>query len=727
MATIRTRRKEQETGRRHVIVALILLVWMSAIIWRLVHLQVNRHEELSQRAAGQRQQEVKLAPPRGEIVDRKGNILAQSVMGSTVHADPKMIRASKQSVEWIASLLADALGEKDHKELQAELSRDDRNFVRLRRRLDPEKAAAVARTIEANKIVGVGLQDEPIRVYPNRSLASHVIGFVNADEEGQDGLELVKEKFLKGSGGTVVFENDALGHAFDRQDEPVRVGARIVTTIDIGLQHQVEAYLQTAWRETHSKSASAVVLDLHTGEILSLATFPNFDPNIRPSKTQPAAREAEMAMRRNRVITDYYEPGSVFKIVTYSAALEEGLIRPNEKINCLNGRIELFGRVIGDHVSGWLTASDALAKSSNVGAIQLALKVTRKFGDDRLVDYMKAYGFGARTKIDLPGEIPGIVHAANRWSKTSIGSIAIGQEVGVTVIQMVAAMAAIGNGGVWIQPHVVKEIVGPDNQLIYSPEPETRRVISAKTAHELAGMLEQVVVSGTARHAVKLTGYTAAGKTGTPQKVDPVTKRYSNTKFMPTFAGFVPATNPRFAIIVMLDEPIGLHQGGQVSAPVFTRIAEAALLDYGVSPDSPEFQESLGVLTATLRNQLDHTAQVQAASLEAAAETLDRRQIPGVEEATNGKDARRNGARTETASTVSMNVVEGSFSGAVPVREIEPGVMPDFRGRSAGEVAKICRRLDLRANLVGKGLASRQIPAAGSRVQPGDSCRVEFH
>ena len=706
MAT-RPRRREQETGRRHVIVGLILLVWMCAIIWRLVHLQVTRHEELSQRAAGQRQQEIKLAPPRGEIVDRNGNVLAQSVIGKTVHADPRMIKASKQNVEQIARVLADALGEKDYKPLIQELSRDDRNFVRLRRRLDPEKASAVENAIEKHKMIGVGLQDEPIRVYPNRSLAAHVIGYVNADEQGQDGLELVKEKSLKGSGGSVVLENDALGRAFDRQDDPVRAGAKIVTTIDIGLQHQVEAFLNAAWKETHSKSASAVVMDLQNGEILSLATFPTFDPNVRPTATRPAARELEMAARRNRVITDYYEPGSVFKIVTYAAALEEGLVTPQEKVNCLNGRIELFGRVIGDHVSGWLTASEALAKSSNVGAIQLALKVSRKFGDERLVEYMHRYGFGRRTHIDLPGEIPGVVHPAKNWSKTSIGSVAIGQEVGVTVLQMVAAMAAIGNGGMWVQPHVVREIVGPDDQVIYSAQPELRRVVREKTAHDLAGMLEQVVVAGTARHTVKLTGYTAAGKTGTPQKVDPVTRRYSNTKFMPTFAGFVPASNPRFAIIVVLDEPVGLHQGGQVSAPVFARIAESALLDYGISPDSPEFRQSIDVLVATLREQLD-------------------RSVLGEPDSEQTDVAARTGA-SDLARTVSLNVTDSSPVRRTPAPEVVRGIMPDFTGRSAGEVAKICLRLDLRANLVGKGLARKQSPAAGERIQPGDICRVEFH
>lgn len=726
MATMRARRKEQETGRRHLVIGLILIVWMGLIVWRLVHLQVTRHEEFRQRAAGQRQQQIKLAPPRGEIVDRNGNVLAQSVIASTVYADPKMIRANNQDPEWIARLLSEALEEKDHTELLEELKRVDRNFVRLRRRLDPRKAAAIARLIEANKIIGVGLQDEPIRVYPNKTLAAHVIGYVDADEKGQDGLELVKEQSLRGSGGKVVLESDGLGRPYDRQDDPARDGARIVTTIDLGLQHQVEAYLETAWHETRSKSASAVVLDLHTGEILSLATFPTFDPNVRP-KNKGSSKSADLTARRNRVITDYYEPGSVFKIVTYSAALEEGLIRPNEKINCLNGRIELYGRVISDHVSGWLTATEALAKSSNVGAIQLALKVTRKLGEERYVDYMHRYGFGRRTKVDLPGEISGVVHPVSDWHKTTIGSIAIGQEVGVTVLQMVAAMGTIGNQGVWVQPHVVQKIVGPDNQVLYEANPETRRVISQRTANDLVGMLKQVVDSGTARHAVKLTGYTAAGKTGTGQKVDPATRRYSNTKWMPTFAGFVPADKPRFAIIVMLDEPVGLHQGGQVSAPVFNRIAEAALLDYGISPDSPEFRDSLSVLASTLREQMNRSFDETGGRVgPEASGVVTREQVAQKGEAFEGSGL--NAVRGNASTNVALNPqADLTVSRAVLAVEADPHTMPDFRGRSAGEVAKICLRLDLRANLVGKGLAMRQTPAPGTRIQAGDICRVEFH
>lgn len=688
---------------------------MTGITWRLVHLQVVRHDYFQQRATEQRQKNFALTPPRGEIVDRRGNILAHSVISRTIYADPTMIRARKQSPELTARVIAEALGEKDVEDLQQMLARVDTSFVRLRRKLDPSKAAAVERAIASHKLVGLGMEDEPVRVYPNKNLAAHVIGYVNAEGRGQAGLELLRDEYLRGVAGKVRLETDALGQPYYRQDDPARSGARIVTTLDLALQSRVEAALELAWRETRSKAAAATVLDVKTGEILALANFPTFDPNIRPKSYKDLkAKEAEEAARRNRVITDYYEPGSVFKIVTYSAALEERLVRPEEKINCLNGRIEIFGRVIGDHVSGWLSASQALAKSSNVGAIQLALKIAQTRGEERLVEYMNRFGFGRRTGIDLPGEIKGVVRQPRQWHKTTIGSVAIGQEVGVTVLQMVAAMAAIGNRGVWLQPHVVKQIIGPENQVVYESQPESRRVVSEQTALELAGMLEQVVIAGTARHAVKLTGYTAAGKTGTPQKVDSETKRYSKTKFMPTFAGFVPASDPRFAIIVMLDEPIGLHQGGQVSAPVFNLIAEAALLDYSVTPDSPEFRQALDVLAANLREQMNRS-QDKARSEESALSSLP------IE-----PDNKRHVHDSQMAS-LSLNVARPlAIPASLRSTSISSGIMPDLRGRSSREVAQICIRLDLRANLIGSGLAVHQTPAPGVPIQPGDSCRIEF-
>jgi cell division protein FtsI (penicillin-binding protein 3) len=734
----RTRKKKEEgLGRRHLFVGMALIVWMCAIIWRLYSLQIVEHGKYRDRALSQRLKVFELAPPRGDIVDRNGVVLAQSVISHTLVADPELIRESQDSKEKIekaksiAHCLAEMLGDVNAQELYQGLSRDSTHYVRLRRRLNPEKVAAVKRAIEQYKFVGLHFEQEPIRLYPNKSLAAHIVGYVDDEESGQAGLEKTQERYLRGASGAVHYETDARGRPFDRRETPPREGAQLVTTIDAGLQHRVEALLETAWRETRSKAASAIVIDIKTGEVLSLANFPTYDPNTRPrARKTKEATEAELEPRRNRAVTDYYEPGSVFKMVTYSAALEEGLIRPNDKVNCLNGRIELFGRVINDHVSGWLTATEALAKSSNVGAIQMALKVTRQRSEDRFVEYIKRYGFGAVTGIELPLETPGLVLSPRRWHKTSIGSIAIGQEVGVTIVQLGAAMAAIGNGGLWVQPHVVRQAVAgaeKGHEILYQAEPKTHRAVSEKTAREIAGMLHQVVLAGTARHAVKLTGYTAAGKTGTPQKIDPVTKRYS--KFMPTFVGFVPVNDPQFAIVVMLDEPIGLHQGGQVSAPVFRSIAETVLLQHGVSPDQPEFRQALELLVARLREKSLETDQAGEAgedanvaappdttvTASAATKKNDKGPAGTAVKAANGESAAKDDKEPRMVSAVA----------AAPAA-FNPRVMPDFRGRSIREVTQLCTRLDLRVSLIGKGMARRQSPAAGAPIQPGDACRVEF-
>ncbi len=594
--------------------------------------------------------------------------------------------------------------EKDSSAIRQQLLRDDTNYVRLCRRLDPEQTALVRAAIAEHGLIGIGLEEAPIRMYPNKHLASHLMGFVNNDEDGVSGIELEHNTELQGSGGTVRLESDALGRPFDRRDESARKGATVVTTINLQLQSFVDEALKLSVRETKSRAACALVLEVATGEVLALANYPTFDPNVRLRDGDAKRTERELDARRNRAIADYYEPGSVFKIVTFSAALEEGFITPEKKVSADGGRIHLFGRSIGDHVSGTLTASQALAKSSNVVSIKLALEVSRKRSEQWYVDFISRFGFGRLTGIDLPGEIRGVVHPPDRWHKTSIASIAIGQEVGVTVLQMASAMASIANGGVWIQPHVVKKIVDVSGQTIYQAEPEKRQAVSAKTARDVKGMLEQVVLAGTARHAVKLTGYTAAGKTGTPQKVDPVTRRYSHTKFMPTFAGFVPASEPRFAIIVMLDEPIGLHQGGQVSAPVFKSIAEAALLDYGISPDSPEFKASLSLLAARLRGQADREV-----------------------ETGTGETLASNSPSPSTAATSFQNPVVVPVADPIPPRSAEaPGTMPDFRGKSLREVARACRRIDLRVRMIGTGTAVSQKPEAGRRVQGGDLCVVEF-
>jgi cell division protein FtsI (penicillin-binding protein 3) len=420
------------------------------------------------------------------------------------------------------------------------------------------------------------------------------------------------------------------------------------------------------------------VLDPRTGEILALANAPTFDPNLRTKH------------QANAAVTNVYEPGSVFKTVTYAAAIEEGLARPDEKIDCFNGRIVLAGHTIRDtHALGLIPVAEALAKSSNGGAIRLALRV----GEKRLADYIARFGFGRKTGVDIPGEASGILKDVSQWRPNSIGYIAIGHEVGVTALQAVAAMATIANRGLWMQPHLVNQVIGADGRVVYEAKPETRRVVSEQTALTMARMLEGVVTDGTARRAMQLAGYEAAGKTGTAQTIDPLTHRYSQTKFVASFAGFVPVTNPRFAIIVTLDQPMGLHQGGQVSAPVFNRIAEAALGDYAVRPNTAAFRDTLVKLEQRYREQ-------------AAKE----------EQARKNDDA----AAVKGDGPVTANQL------VLAALKVEPGIMPDFRGRGMRAVVRACADLDLKLKVNGSGLAVRQMPVPGARIKPGEMCQVEF-
>jgi cell division protein FtsI (penicillin-binding protein 3) len=666
---------------RRGLIALLFLIWIAAIIWRLGDLQIARHHHYRARAEAQRQQTITLSPLRGPILDRRGLELARSSDSDSLAADARQLRDPEKIARTLAPLIGERAGELLKKLTSA------RGFVWLRRKLDFEAAQRVSREVERHQLDGVRLVKEPQRYYPNGPLAAHLLGYVDIDEKGIAGLELTHDRYLRGQPGQLWLAADARRRAYDRHDRPAASGAQAVITLDAALQHKVEALLEEARRATQARSASAIVLDPQTGEILALANAPSFDPNARPKRSG----EEEGFMRRNRALTDIYEPGSVFKTVTYSAAIEEGLVQPEDKIDCLNGQITLSGRTIHDtHAYGLLTVAEALAKSSNMGAIQLALRV----GKERLVDYMARFGFGRKTGVDMPGEENGLVHPVSRWHGSSIGSIAIGQEVGVTALQVVAMMAAIANRGVWVQPHLVKRVIAPDGRLLYEAKPETRRVISEQTALTMASMLEGVVTRGTARRAVQLAGYDAAGKTGTAQKVDVATRRYSRSKFVASFAGFVPATNPRFAIVVTLDEPIGLHQGGQVSAPVFNAIAEAALVDYGVTPGSEAFREMVA--------RAQQSDRAQGSSHESGAKSSEPEAVPGRGEA-----------------LVSSQLVAATL-------KVEPGVMPDFHGRGVRAVMRACADLDLKLKVIGSGLAARQVPAPGARVKPGEICQVEF-
>jgi cell division protein FtsI (penicillin-binding protein 3) len=673
-------RQPADAGRRALWIASALCVWMFVIMGRLAWLQVARHEHYSERAALNQRKEVKVVAARGPIVDREERELAVSAIADSVYVDLKQLKEADR--ERAASALSPLLGF-DQSELLKRLTGDS-SFLWLKRKLDPETSRAVSEVVAKNGLRGVAIQKESQRFYPNDSLAASVVGYVDSYDNGLAGVEQKYDDLLSGKAGEIAFDRDASGRPYNRSEIPAVNGAQVVLTIDAVLQHRVEVLLDEAMRMTRAKGAGAIVMDPKTGEILALANIPTFNPNERPEGANDSSRA-------NRAIGWPYEPGSVFKIVTYSAAFEEGLFEPDDMINCGGGQITIGKRVIRDtHAYGALTVEDAFAKSSNGGAIRIAMRL----GREKFFEYISRFGFGRKTGVELPGESRGIVNPLEDWRIDSIGSVAIGQEVSVTLLQIVAAVGAIANRGVWVKPHVVKKVVAQDGRALYEPKIETRQVVSERTAQMMVRIMERVVTHGTARHAINLAGYSVAGKTGTPQKVE--NGRMSRTKYMPSFAGFVPAADPRLAIVVMVDEPEGNHQGGSVAAPVFNLIAEAALGDYVIPPDDKAFRDSLAALSKEYESEGGED------------------QWSGIENGESRIEDR--GSKIEAVNNLRPPILDGA----------QVFVMPDFRGRGVRAVTQACAQMNLVISVHGSGLAFRQSPAAGSKVRAGGTCKVEF-
>jgi cell division protein FtsI/penicillin-binding protein 2 len=673
-------RQPADAGRRALWIASALCVWMFVIMGRLAWLQVARHEHYSERAALNQRKEVKAVAARGPIVDREERELAVSAIADSVYVDLKQLKEADR--ERAASALSPLLGF-DHSELLKRLTGDS-SFLWLKRKLDPETSRAVSEVVAKNSLRGIAIQKESQRFYPNDSLAASVVGYVDSYDNGLAGVEQKYDDLLSGKAGEIAFDRDASGRPYNRSEVPAVNGAQVVLTIDAVLQHRVEVLLDEAVRMTRAKGAGAIVMDPKTGEILALANVPTFNPNERPESANDSSRA-------NRAIGWPYEPGSIFKIVTYAAAFEDGLFEPDDMINCGGGQITIGKRVIRDtHAYGALTVEDAFAKSSNGGAIRVAMRL----GREKFLEYISRFGFGRKTGIELPGESRGIVNPLEDWRIDSIGSVAIGQEVSVTLLQIVAAVGAIANRGVWVKPHVVKKVVAQDGRALYEPKMETRQVVSERTAQMMVRIMERVVTHGTARHAINLAGYSVAGKTGTPQKVE--NGRMSRTKYMPSFAGFVPAAGPRLAIVVMVDEPEGNHQGGSVAAPVFNLIAEAALGDYVIPPDDKAFRDSLAALSKEYESEGGED------------------QWSGIEN--EGSRIEDRGSKIEAVNNLRPPILDGA----------QVFVMPDFRGRGVRAVTQACAQMNLVISVHGSGLAFRQSPAAGSKVRAGGTCKVEF-
>lgn len=687
---------------------------MGVIIWRLAFLQIARHEELAEKAARQRHETQTIKAARGVIVDRHGSVLAESIETETVKADLHQIDVNDFPA--VIKLLAEKLGEAEAnlRKLFESGSKD----LTVAKKVSPEITHNLRRSIEElkdpkeiRKFTGVKIVREPQRHYPNGTLGAHVLGYINAAQNGVAGLEARLDVRLRGQDGKLQLEKDAAGRPFSSTEQESLAGARLITTIDVGLQHKAEIALAQAVKNSNAKGGSVIILEPGTGEILVLANAPTFDPKDAWKKT-----EEQEFIRRNRAITDPYEPGSVFKIVPYAAAIEEGLVRPADKIHCGNGQIAIARRIVHDaHPYGELSIAEALAKSSNVAAIKLGLRL----GKEKLSEYVFRFGFGQRTGIDLPGESKGIVNP-HLWTLDSMGSIPMGHEISVTALQAVAAMAAIANRGKWIQPHLVRRVVTSDagQHELWKAQPETRQVVSEQTADTIKNMLTGVVESGTARHAIQLAGYSAAGKTGTAQKVE--NKTYSNSAYVASFAGFVPATTPRFAIIVMLDDPQGAHQGGQVAAPVFNQIAQAALGDYGVLPDMEEFRQKMSEAQDKLRAK--PARQLEAAPTPIKAVATPKASVKPTPLLAKAK------ATPKPTPVLKLPVAKPPVKTAAatkPEPAKSPAAKPAARnapnvvGRSLREVASLCSQAGLKLKALGSGVAKSQ-----RRV--GDTLIVEF-
>ncbi|PWT87732.1 MAG: penicillin-binding protein [Proteobacteria bacterium] len=673
---------------RMLIVAGVAVLWMASALGRLAYLQLFLHSEYLARAQRQQQRTIEITPKRGAIYDRNMNALAMSLPVDSAFAVPSELG---DNAPLAARLLSGVL--RIPQDLLEARFESGSTFVWIQRKLPPDKAEAIL----ALNLKGVYLQKENQRFYPKRDLAAHVLGFVDLDEKGLGGIEHAFDGQIRGQSQKVVVLADARQRWFDGGAAQKESGASVVLTLDEKIQFVAERELASAIATTRALAGTIIVMNPNNGEILALANWPKFNPN--------AASEAPAEARMNRAVTALYEPGSTFKLITLAAAFDQNITRPSEVFDCENGKVYVAGHRIRDHKPfGLLTVSDILAQSSDVGAIKIALRL----GAPKFYDYIRLFGFGSPTGVDLPGESRGLLRRLENWTPVSIGSISMGQEVGVTPMQLVTAVSAIANGGLLWRPRVVNELKRGDDVLVTPgygalASAEPKRVIRPETAATLRTLMEGVVLHGTGTKA-RLDGWTAAGKTGSAQKIDPATGRYSPTQLIASFTGFAPINNPAITVLVSLDSPVGLHEGGQVAAPVFRRVAEQVLAYLNVPRDVPVNPR---LIQASYRQPANDTSSLEDFTPTDFSASPD--QPPTEASGTNL------GASPEKTPAVTVAVDEG---GDIAV--------PDFNGRTMRDVTEMCLRLGLDPVLVGSNLAINQSPAAGAKVRRGAKVTVQF-
>ena len=699
----------------------ILLFWGGVICLRLVYLQIFRYGDFEQRAQHQQQRTADVAARRGVIYDRSGRELAMSTSVESVFAVPSDIPNLAETISLISHITKD-----DPREVLARCQAA-KTFCWLARKADTD----IADRIRSLNLRGIHFQKESKRFYPKGGLAAQVIGYVGTDDGGLSGIEREYEDELHGKAGRVMISVDAHKKWFSSVEQQPEPGQNVVLTIDQQIQYIAERELDAAMQQTRAATGTAVVENPHTGEILALANRPTFNPNF--------SHEISPDDLKNHAVSDIYEPGSTFKLVTISAALEEKLTRPSEVFDCQMGSIVFNGMRIRDSKPhGLLSVADILAESSDVGSIKIGMRL----GDDRFFRYIHAFGFGEQTGIELPGETRGLSKPPSRWSKVSIAAISMGQEIGITPLQLAGLISTMANDGVWVAPRIVAGITEPESRaqsVAFRPEVQ-RRVVSTLTAAQMRQMMQGVVLHGTGKKAI-LEGYSSAGKTGTGQEVDPATHAYSRTKYVASFAGFAPVNNPAIVVLVVLDGAVGLHQGGQISAPVFQRIAQQTL-EYLHVPHDVELPVSRQLLMAEQKvkdqdlteGSPDHLGDQLAADVTRPSLVT----APSVGESAAGVVPAALRQRVPEPEPVARLAIEAKSSEpATPahlpssgmiVMDVEQGgiEVPSFLGKSVRAVVELAEQSGLDVDAIGSGRALEQTPAAGSHVPAGSTVTVKF-
>jgi cell division protein FtsI (penicillin-binding protein 3) len=635
----------------------LFTIFFFVVAARASYLQVIKRDQLLKLAERQHQRVVPLTPARGAIYDSNNAPMAISIEMDSCYAEPR----NMEDLGVAATRLAPLLG----------LSRDavekklasSKNFVWLQRRITPEQV----QRIKELDLEGVCFVKESKRFYPNAEMAGHVIGFTGMDPEGLEGIELKYDTTMLGNTGYLVTERDALGRDVAQKGQVIKrssKGHNVTLTIDKNIQYLAEKELEKAVVTSRAKGGMALVMEPQTGKILAMANYPFFNPNTY-TKYGPG-------QSRNKLVADSFEPGSTFKVFLVAAALEEKVISPNDGFNCENGNYNIGGRTIHDtHRYGYLKVPDIIKYSSNIGAA----KIGTRLGADRFYTYLRGFGFGEKSGIDLPGEASGYLRNKKSWYGVDLATISFGQGVSATAIQLASAMSAIANGGAVMKPYLVEKVTDENGNVFQHVTPQVRQqIISPETAKSVTRMMEGVAAAGGTGTNAAVDGYRVAGKTGTAQKADPITHGYSVDKRTASFIGFIPADNPRLTILVVIDEPKTSPYGGVVAAPAFSAIAQQSLCYLKVPP------------AAGSRPKPEKVLEVKEPSVQA------------------------------TVASAEGGIVEGG----------EGVVMPNFRGMSMRQVLRSMEKRGLNVKLMGSGRATEQNPLPGKRIGPSDQVWVKF-